>query len=172
MGVVPQTVQLFSGTLLDNLTLGDASVTRAEVERAAALTGISAFVRTLPLEYDTPLDNGSSTGAQLSAGQRQLLALTRALVWNPPVLMLDEATALVDSATEAAFHAALRAGEARAVLIIAHRLATARAADRVLVMEAGRILEEGAPAELIQRGGHFAALLELEAAGWDWRAAD
>jgi ATP-binding cassette subfamily B protein len=164
VGVVPQVVQLFSGTVLENLTLGDASVTQSDVERAATVTGAHSFVRTLPQGYATRLGNGS--GVELSAGQRQLLALTRALVWDPPVLLLDEATALVDSATEKAFRNALRAGRPRAVLSIAHRLATAREADRVIVLEAGHILEEGAPHELIQRGGHFAALLELEAAGW------
>ena len=109
---------------------------------------------------------------QLSAGQRQLLALTRALVWDPAVLLLDEATAAVDSASEAAFRAALRAaviGCGRTVLTVAHRLATAQDAERVLVMEAGQIVEGGPPDELICRGGRFAALLELEAAGWDWQ---
>ena len=168
IGVVPQMVQLFSGTILDNLTLADAAVTRAAVERAATLTRAADFIRALPLGYETLLGVGNES-AQLSAGQRQLLALTRALVWNPPMLILDEATALVDSATEAAFRAALRADGARAVLIIAHRLATAREADRVIVMDAGQIIEGGRPAELIRRGGRFAALLELEAAGWDWR---
>jgi ATP-binding cassette subfamily B protein len=169
VGVVPQMVQLFSGTILDNLTLGDQAVTPAAVERAAALTGAAEFIRALPQGYATPLANGAGLGAQLSAGQRQLLALTRALVWDPPVLMLDEATALVDSATETAFRAALRADRTRAALIIAHRLSTAREADRVIVLEAGRIVEAGTPDELIQRGGRFAALVELEAAGWDWQ---
>jgi ATP-binding cassette subfamily B protein len=89
------------------------------------------------------------------------------------VLLLDEATSAVDSASEAAFQAALRAvvtGSHRAVLTVAHRLATAQEADRVLVMEAGRIVEAGPPEELISRGGRFAALLELEAAGWDWQS--
>jgi ATP-binding cassette subfamily B protein len=111
-------------------------------------------------------------GLQLSAGQRQLLALTRALVWDPAVLLLDEATAAIDSASEAAFRAALQAvvtQDGRAVLTVAHRLATAQEADRVLVMEAGQIVEAGPPAELIRRGGRFAALLELEAAGWEWQ---
>lgn len=168
MGVVPQTVQLFSGTILDNLTLGDTTVTRQDVERAATITRAADFITALPLGYETPLGVGNGN-AQLSSGQQQLLALTRALVWDPPVLMLDEATALVDSATEAAVRDALRMDATRAVLIIAHRLATAREADRVIVMEAGQIVEEGQPAELIERGGRFVALLELEAAGWDWR---
>jgi ATP-binding cassette subfamily B protein len=168
MGVVLQVVQLFRGTVFENLTLGDGSVPREAVQRAAAIAGADAFVQTLPQGYDTLLGSGT----QLSAGQRQLLALTRALVWDPAVLLLDEATAAVDSASEAAIRAALRAavvGSGRAVLTVAHRLATAQEADRVLVMEAGQIAEAGPPEELIRRGGRFAALLELEAAGWDWQ---
>ena len=148
MGVVQQVVQLFRGTVFDNLTLGDASVSREAVQRAAAIAGADAFIQALPQGYDTLLGGG----VQLSAGQRQLLALTRALVWDPAVLLLDEATAAVDSASEAAFRAALRAaviGSGRAVLTVAHRLATAQDADRVLVMEAGQIVEEGPPEELI-----------------------
>jgi ATP-binding cassette subfamily B protein len=168
LGVVLQVVQLFRGTVFDNLTLGDRSVSREAVQRAAAIAGADVFIQALPQGYDTLL----GSGMQLSAGQRQLLALTRALVWNPAVLLLDEATAAVDSASEAAFRAALSAavlGCGRAVLTVAHRLATAQDADRVLVMEAGQIVEEGVPEELIRRGGRFAALLELEAAGWDWQ---
>jgi ATP-binding cassette subfamily B protein len=151
MGVVQQVVQLFRGTVFDNLTLGDTSVPREAVLRAAAIAGADAFIRALPEGYDTLLGEG----VQLSAGQRQLLALTRALVWDPAVLLLDEATSAVSG---------------RTVLTVAHRLATAQDGDRVLVMEAGRIVEMGPPRELVRRGGRFAALLELEAAGWDWRA--
>jgi ATP-binding cassette subfamily B multidrug efflux pump len=167
LGVVLQVVQLFRGTVFDNLTLGDGAVSRAAVQRAAAIAGADAFIQTLPQGYDTLL----GSGLQLSAGQRQLLALARALVWDPAVLLLDEATAAIDSASEAAFRAALQTavlGGGRTVLTVAHRLATAQEADRVLVMEAGQIVEEGPPEELIRRGGRFAALLELEAAGWDW----
>jgi ATP-binding cassette subfamily B multidrug efflux pump len=168
LGVVLQVVQLFRGTVVDNLTLGDGAVSRAAVQRAAALTGADAFIQALPQGYDTPL----GSGLQLSAGQRQLLALTRALVWDPAVLVLDEATAAIDSASEAAFRAALQAvvlGSGRTVLTVAHRLATAQEADRVLVLEAGQMVEAGTPDELIRRGGRFAALLELEAAGWEWQ---
>jgi ATP-binding cassette subfamily B protein len=170
MGVVLQMVQLFRGTVLDNLTLGDVSVSRQAAQRAAAIAGADAFIQALPQGYDTLL----GSGLQLSAGQRQLLALSRALVWDPAVLLLDEATAAVDSASEAALRAALRAavsGCGRTVLTVAHRLATAQEADRVVVLEAGQIVEEGAPEELIRRGGRFAALLELESAGWDWQTA-
>ena len=167
MGVVLQVVQLFRGTVFDNLTLGDESVSRQAVQRAATIAGADAFIQALPEGYDTLL----GSGLQLSAGQRQLLALTRALVWDPAVLLLDEATAAVDSASEAAFRAALQTAVidcGRAVLTVAHRLAAAQEADRVLVMEAGQIVEEGPPEELIRRGGRFAAMLELEAAGWAW----
>jgi ATP-binding cassette, subfamily B, multidrug efflux pump len=167
IGVVLQAVQLFRCTVFDNLTLGDGAISREAVQRAAAVAGADAFIQALPQGYDTLL----GSGVQLSGGQRQLLALTRALVWDPAVLLLDEATAAVDSASEVAFQAALRAaviGRGRAVLTVAHRLATAQQADRVLLMEAGQVVEAGAPDHLIRRGGRFAALLELEAAGWDW----
>jgi ATP-binding cassette subfamily B multidrug efflux pump len=169
MGVVQQVVQLFRGTVADNITLGDTSVSREAIHRAAAIAGADAFIQALPQGYETRLGEG----VQLSAGQRQLLALTRALVWDPAVLLLDEATAAIDSASEAAIRAAIReavTGKGRAVLTVAHRLATAQEADRVLVMEAGEIVEAGPPDELISRGGRFAALLELEAAGWDWQS--
>lgn len=173
VGVVPQAVQIFGGSVLENLTLFDLAVEPAAVERAARVTGADGFIRALPRGYDMPLSGvGRGLGAQLSAGQLQLLALTRALVWEPAVLLLDEATAAIDGASEAAFRAALRAEVARrgaAVLTVAHRLATAREADRVVVLEGGRVVEEGPPAELLRRGGRFAALVELEAAGWSWR---
>lgn len=175
LGVVPQVVQLFSGTVYDNLTLGDTSVSRVAVERAATLAGADEFIRGLPQSYDTVLSGmGQGSGVQLSAGQRQLFALARALVWNPRVLLLDEATAAVDNASDAAFRAALRADIAshqRAVLTVAHRLSTAREADRVVVMDAGQIAEIGTPDTLLASGGRFAALAELETAGWDWHGS-
>jgi len=175
VAVVPQLVQLFSGTVRENLTLGDESVPDEAVVCAAAIAGAAAFIEALPQGYDTVLSgSGRSGGTQLSAGQRQLLALARALVWNPAVLLLDEATAAIDSASDAALWAALRAdvgGQGRAVLAVAHRLATARAADRVIVLEAGRIVEEGSPEALVRGGGRFAALIEMEAAGWNWQAS-
>lgn len=150
--------------------MGDVLVTRTACEAAAKATGAHAFIQALPQGYDTPLDAGEA-GAALSAGQRQLLALTRALVRQPGVLLLDEATAAIDHASDAAFRAALRRDahdSSRAVLIVAHRLSTAQEADRVIVIEDGRILEQGAPDELIRCRGRFAALLAMETAGWDW----
>jgi ATP-binding cassette subfamily B protein len=174
LGVVPQVVQLFSGTVFENLTLGDTSVPEAAVLDAARIAGADAFVRALPMGYQTLLSSSSGgQGTQLSAGQQQLLALARALVHRPAVLLLDEATAAIDGVSDAAFRAALRqcvlpAG--CAILTVAHRLSTAMEADRVVVLEKGSIVEEGSPGELAGRAGRFAALLELEAAGWDWRS--
>lgn len=174
LGVVPQVVQLFSGTVLENLTFGEASVPEEAVLDAARVAGADAFIRALPRGYQTPLSGGSGGGGtELSAGQQQLIALARALVHKPAVLLLDEATAAIDSASDAELRAALRdsvlAGGC-AVLTVAHRLSTALEADRVVVLDRGDIVEEGPPAELARRAGRFAALLELEAAGWDWRS--
>ncbi len=177
IGVVPQTVHLFGGTIWDNLTLGDDSISRGQIEWAASITGVDRIVSTLPEGYDTRLSGaGRGEGVQLSEGQQQLLSLTRALILDPALLLLDEATAAVDSISEAEFRSALRAAihndEAAqsAVLTVAHRLSTAREADRVLVMEGGTIIEEGAPEDLIRQGGRFAAMVELEAAGWNWQS--
>jgi ATP-binding cassette, subfamily B, multidrug efflux pump len=174
LGVVPQMVQLFSGTVFENLTLGDSAVPEAAVREAARIAGADAFVRALPTGYATVLSGQSGgRGTQISAGQQQLLALARALVHRPAVLLLDEATAAIDSVSDATFRAALRESvltRGCAVLTIAHRLSTAVEADRVVVLENGRIVEEGAPSDLAARPGRFAALLELEAAGWDWRS--
>jgi ATP-binding cassette, subfamily B, multidrug efflux pump len=174
LGVVPQVVQLFSGTVFENLTLADSSVPEAAVREAARIAGADAFVRALPMGYDTMLSSQSGgRGTQISAGQQQLLALARALVHRPTVLLLDEATAAIDSVSDATFRAALRESvltRGCAVLTIAHRLSTAAEADRVVVLDNGRIVEEGPPSDLAARPGRFAALLELEAAGWDWRS--
>ena len=175
LGVVPQVVLLFSGTVFDNLTLGDGSVAEDAVYEAATIAGADLFIRALPQGYRTLLSgSGSGQGAHLSAGQRQLVALARALVHRPAVVLLDEATAAIDNASDAAFRAALRErvlSRGATVVTVAHRLTTALDADRVIVLDKGRIVEEGAPAALIASQGRFAALLELEAAGWDWRSS-
>src|SRR5204862_1117 len=109
LGVVPQAVQLFSGTIMDNLTLGDTSISEAAVHDACRIAGADAFIRALPRGYRTALrGSGSGAGTDLSAGQQQLLALARALVGEPVVLLFDEATAAVDGASDAAFREALR----------------------------------------------------------------
>lgn len=175
LGIVPQALHLFGGTLRENLSLFDPRVDDESVRRAAELAGIGPLVAELPEGFDTPLaGEGRGGGAVLSAGQRQLVALARSLVREPAVLLLDEATAAIDGASDAAFRSALRETALRrgcAVLTVAHRISTAREADRVVVLEEGRVVEEGRPADLSSRGGRFAALAELEAAGWDWQEA-
>jgi ATP-binding cassette subfamily B protein len=173
IGIVPQSCQIFGGTVHDNITLGDERITSGDVMRAARISGADAFISALPQGYRTVLrGSGRGAGVQLSAGEEQLLHLTRALVTAPAVLLFDEATSLLDAALEASVRIALQ-GIARtnrtAVLTVAHRLATARHADRVIVLDAGRIVETGDPESLVRRGGRFAALLDMEAAGWDWR---
>ena len=174
-GVVPQTALLFNGTAVENVSLFDPEVTPAMIERAIQMAGAASFVTGLPHGDQTLLAGvGGGRGMRLSAGQTALLALARALVWDPPLILLDEATAAIDAASEAALALALRegvTGRQRGLLTVAHRLATAREADRVVVLEDGRIIEEGPPGDLIRQGGRFATLVELEAAGWDWRDA-
>jgi ATP-binding cassette subfamily B multidrug efflux pump len=172
VGVVPQHVQLFAGSMRENLTLGDRLIGDDAISRAVSLAGMQPVLAAMPEGLDTILaGSGGGRGAVLSAGQRQLVALARALVAGPQVLLLDEATAAVDATSDAAFCVALtRTARAQgcAVLTVAHRISTARDADRVLVMEGGRIVEQGPPADLIDAGGRFAALAALDEAGWDW----
>ena len=115
--------------------------------------------------------SGRGQGVQLSAGQRHL-SLTRAPIWNSSILLLDEATAAIDGTSDAAVRSGLRARVTQhgtAVLTVAHRLAIAREADLVVVLEEGHVVEEGSPDQLIQHGGRFAVLVDLEAAGWEWQ---
>ena len=172
LGIVPQTVQLFTGTVRDNVTLGDQTTSADQVAKACRISGADPFIRALPNGYDTMLsDTGRGAGAVLSAGQRQLLALARALVNQPRVLLLDEATAVIDGASDAALRAALREHVqpiGTAILTVAHRLSTARDADRIIVLAGGRVLEQGTPSQLLATDSAFAALLALEEAGWDW----
>jgi len=173
LGYVPQTAALFTGTVRDNITLGDAQISDEQVRQAARTAGADAFVQALPDGYGTDLsDTGRGSGVQLSAGQRQLLALARALLTRPAVLLLDEATSVVDGASDAAFRAALHDHVlplGTAVLTVAHRLATAREADHVIVVAGGRVVEQGAPATLVASNSRFADLAALEQAGWDWQ---
>jgi ABC-type multidrug transport system fused ATPase/permease subunit len=176
IGYVPQTVDLFSGTVADNITVGDPTVSAALVERAAHIAGADTFITALPDGYDTELaDTGRGHGVQLSAGQRQLLALARALVTAPPVLLLDEATSVVDGASDAAFRQALQERVlpgGTAVLTVAHRLATARKADHVVLVDDGQIVEQGDPCVLLRGPSRFADLVALEEAGWDWQSGN
>ncbi|WP_111767791.1 ABC transporter ATP-binding protein [Nakamurella deserti] len=154
--MVTQESFLFSGSVADNIALGKPSATRAEIEAAAEAVGVADFVNALPQGYDTDVRR---RGGRLSAGQRQLVAFARAFLADPAVLILDEATASLDIPSERAVQSALhRVLHGRTAVIIAHRLSTVSIADRVLVMDQGRIVEDGSPAELIAGKGRFAQL--------------
>jgi ABC-type multidrug transport system fused ATPase/permease subunit len=153
---------LFDGTIEENLRLGRLDATDLELRRAAQVAGADEFIRALPDGYRTRLGRA---GARLSVGQKQRLAIARALVRDAPILILDEPTSALDPDTEQRLVAALReASRSRAVLVIAHRLSTVRAADRIAFVDAGRIVEQGAPAELLARpGGAYRRYVELQA---------
>jgi ATP-binding cassette subfamily B protein len=156
VAMVTQESFLFSGSVADNIALGRPDATRAEVRAAAAAVGADEFITALPEGYDTDV---RKRGGRLSAGQRQLVAFTRALLADPAVLVLDEATSSLDVPTERAVQQALETVlTERTALIIAHRLSTVLIADRVLVVDAGRIVEDGTPADLIAGTGRFADL--------------
>jgi ABC-type multidrug transport system fused ATPase/permease subunit len=156
--MVTQESFLFSGTVGDNIGFGRPDATREEIEAAALAVGADRFVRSLPEGYDTEVRR---RGVRLSSGQRQLVAFARAFLADPRVLILDEATSSLDLPTERLVQRALRTLLSdRTAIIIAHRLSTVEIADRVLVVEAGRIVEDGAPAALIGSGGHYGALHE------------
>jgi ABC-type multidrug transport system fused ATPase/permease subunit len=154
--MVTQENFLFSGSVADNIAFGRPGASRDEIEAAARAIGAHDFIAALPDGYDTDV---RKRGGRLSAGQRQLVAFARAFLADPAVLILDEATSSLDVPSERAVQRALRTILAdRTALIIAHRLSTVEIADRVLVMEAGRIVEDGTPAELIGGTGRFAGL--------------
>jgi ABC-type multidrug transport system fused ATPase/permease subunit len=157
--MVTQESFLFAGSVADNIGLGRPAASRAEIEAAARAVGADRFIETLPNGYDTDV---RKRGGRLSAGQRQLVAFARAFLADPAVLVLDEATSSLDVPTERAVQAALESVLAdRTAMIIAHRLSTVLIADRVLVVDGGRIVEDGSPADLIDGrtpGGRFAAL--------------
>jgi ATP-binding cassette, subfamily B, bacterial len=154
--MVTQEAYLFSGTVADNIALGKPDATLDEIEAAAKAVGADAFIRALPDGYDTDVNK---RGGRVSAGQRQLISFARAFLANPAVLILDEATASLDIPSERAIQDALQTLLAdRTAIIIAHRLSTVAIADRVLVMEHGRIIEDDTPETLIAGTGKFAQL--------------
>ena len=161
IGLVSQEVFLFHGTVAENIAYGSFEATRGEIEQAAQLAEASRFIEELPQGYDTVV---GERGQRLSGGQRQRIALARAILKNPPVLILDEATAAVDNETEAAIQRSLdRITAERTTLVIAHRLSTVRHADRIVVMDQGRIVESGSHEELIAAGGAYVNLWRVQA---------
>jgi ATP-binding cassette subfamily B protein len=160
IALVAQDAALFSGSGLDNLRFGREEASVDQLKAAARAAEAAAFLEALPQGFDTPLGERAKT---LSGGQRQRLAIARALVRGAPILLLDEATSALDAENERLVQRALADAMAgRTTLVIAHRLATVQAADRIVVMDAGHVVEEGAHAELVERGGLYARLAELQ----------
>jgi ATP-binding cassette subfamily B protein len=160
MAMVPQDTVMFAASARDNLRYGNWDATEDELWEAARLANAEGFLRALPDGLDTYMGEG---GARLSGGQRQRIAIARALLRNAPLLLLDEATSALDAESERLVQDALDHLMAdRTTIVIAHRLATVRAADRIVVMDQGRIVEEGTHTELAARGGLYARLARLQ----------
>jgi ATP-binding cassette subfamily B protein len=160
IGLVLQDVFLFSGSVERNVTLEDPSITREQVEEAARMIGAQPFIERLPAGYDQEV---RERGLSLSHGQRQVLSFLRALVYNPEILVLDEATSSVDTETEHLIQAALeKLMQGRTSIVIAHRLSTIQHADQILVMHRGEIRERGTHQELLAQDGLYRKLYELQ----------
>ena len=163
VGMVLQDAWIFTGTIADNIGYGKPNASREEIEYVAKLAMADHFIRTLPDGYDTILKRG---GDDLSQGQRQLITIARAFLADPTILILDEATANVDTRTEVEVQKAMNTLlKGRTSIVIAHRLSTIKNADFLLVVENGTIVEQGTHHELIERGGHYKELYENYAAG-------
>ncbi|MDR5773282.1 MULTISPECIES: ABC transporter transmembrane domain-containing protein [unclassified Caballeronia] len=160
IGVVLQESVIFSGSVIDNIRYGSSDATLAQVQRAADMAAAAGFIEELPEGYDTFL---GERGVRLSGGQRQRIAIARAILKNPPILLLDEATSALDAASERLVQKALdNAAHNRTTLVIAHRLATVQQADRIVVMEQGRIVAQGRHAELLLSSPLYAQLAALQ----------
>jgi ATP-binding cassette subfamily B protein len=153
LGMVLQQPHLFSGTIRENIRYGRLDATDAEIEEAARMANAHEFITRMAKDYDTPVGEG---GNQLSTGQKQLVSLARAIIANPQLFVMDEATSSVDTQTERLVQDAIeRVLEGRISFVIAHRLSTIRSADRILVISGGRVIEQGSHHELIRRRGHY-----------------
>ncbi|MGB1216644.1 MAG: ABC transporter ATP-binding protein, partial [Saprospiraceae bacterium] len=161
IAMVLQDVFLFSGSVLENITLRDESITREEVIASAQLIGAHEFIEKLPGGYDYEV---MERGATLSMGQRQLISFVRALVFDPDILILDEATSSIDPETESVIQYAIeRLIEKRTSIIIAHRLSTIRHADKIMVLDKGEIQEMGSHSELLSlENGHYKELYDMQ----------
>lgn len=160
---------LFSGSIADNLRMARPEASDAELMAAARQAGVDEIVARLPQGLDTPVDEG---GARLSGGERQRIALARALLKNAPILLLDEATAALDAQNQALIGATLaRLRGQRTLIVIAHQLSTVAMADQIVVLAEGRMVEQGTPAALAARHGHYAAFLAQRQAAQGWRLA-
>ncbi|HLK90788.1 MAG TPA: ABC transporter ATP-binding protein, partial [Polyangia bacterium] len=163
IGVVLQDGLLFDDTINANIAYGNPQAARAEIEAAARVANAHAFIAALPRGYDTQV---GERGSLLSTGQRQRIAIARALLKDPPIIVLDEATSALDAEAEAEVQAGLdRLLEGRTTFVVAHRLATVVRADRIVVLREGRIAESGTHASLLRAGGHYAALVHLQTRG-------
>ncbi|HHX89045.1 MAG TPA: ABC transporter ATP-binding protein/permease, partial [Paracoccus sp.] len=161
IGVVPQDTVLFNDTIYYNIAYGKGDATRAEVEAAARAARIHDFILSLPEGYDTQV---GERGLKLSGGEKQRVGIARTLLKNPAILLLDEATSALDSQTEGDIQGSLAAmGQGRTVVTIAHRLSTVVDADRIVVLEAGEIVEEGTHEALLALGGRYAAMWARQA---------
>ncbi len=166
--MVFQDVVLFDDTVMENIRLGKRGATDEEVLAAARAANCDEFVRRLPQGYGTPI---GENGAKLSGGERQRISIARALLKNAPIVLLDEATASLDVENETKVQGALsRLLAGKTVLVIAHRMRTVEAADKVVVLAEGRVAEEGSPAELMAKeGGIYRRMVELQRESARWR---
>jgi ATP-binding cassette, subfamily B, heavy metal transporter len=165
IGVVPQDTVLFNDTIRYNIAYGRAGATQTEIEGAAKAAKIHDFITSLPQGYDTTV---GERGLKLSGGEKQRVGIARTLLKNPPILILDEATSALDTQTERSIQESLREmGQGRSVIMIAHRLSTIADADQIIVLEQGRIVEQGRHEELLARNGRYAQMWERQSAEED-----